>query len=95
MIFCSLHKNVIGSSILKTVGENCERIILFGSYAYGTPVIWQKNGCAMPKAILTPPLICPLAAASASTPIVNGTAGLFRLGHNPRPSTQGYGVYRL
>jgi predicted nucleotidyltransferase len=27
----------IKNSILKTVGENCERIILFGSYAYGTP----------------------------------------------------------
>jgi predicted nucleotidyltransferase len=27
----------IKNSILKTVGENCEKIILFGSYAYGTP----------------------------------------------------------
>jgi predicted nucleotidyltransferase len=27
----------IKNSILKTVGENCERIILFGSHAYGTP----------------------------------------------------------
>jgi predicted nucleotidyltransferase len=27
----------IKSSILKIVGENCEKIILFGSYAYGTP----------------------------------------------------------
>jgi predicted nucleotidyltransferase len=27
----------IKNSILKTVGKNCERIILFGSYAYGTP----------------------------------------------------------
>jgi len=27
----------IKDSILKTVGEDCERIILFGSYAYGTP----------------------------------------------------------
>jgi predicted nucleotidyltransferase len=27
----------IKNSILKTVGENCEKIILFGSYAYSTP----------------------------------------------------------
>jgi predicted nucleotidyltransferase len=27
----------IKNSILKIVGENCEKIILFGSYAYGTP----------------------------------------------------------
>jgi len=27
----------IKNSILETVGENCEKIILFGSYAYGTP----------------------------------------------------------
>ncbi|MDR1429991.1 MAG: nucleotidyltransferase domain-containing protein [Spirochaetaceae bacterium] len=27
----------IKDSILQTVGENCESIILFGSYAYGTP----------------------------------------------------------
>jgi predicted nucleotidyltransferase len=27
----------IKDSILKTVGKDCERIILFGSYAYGTP----------------------------------------------------------
>jgi predicted nucleotidyltransferase len=27
----------IKNSILKTAGENCERIILFGSHAYGTP----------------------------------------------------------
>jgi len=27
----------IKDSILKTVGENCERIILFGSHAYGIP----------------------------------------------------------
>ena len=27
----------IKESILKTVGSDCERIILFGSYAYGTP----------------------------------------------------------
>ncbi|GHU07593.1 hypothetical protein FACS1894151_02140 [Spirochaetia bacterium] len=27
----------IKDSILDTVGENCEKIILFGSYAYGTP----------------------------------------------------------
>jgi predicted nucleotidyltransferase len=27
----------IKDSILKTVGEDCERIILFGSHAYGTP----------------------------------------------------------
>jgi predicted nucleotidyltransferase len=27
----------IKNSILKTVGENCEKIILFGSHAYGTP----------------------------------------------------------
>jgi predicted nucleotidyltransferase len=27
----------IKDSILKTVGENCEKIILFGSYAYGEP----------------------------------------------------------
>jgi predicted nucleotidyltransferase len=27
----------IKDSILKTVGEDCEKIILFGSYAYGTP----------------------------------------------------------
>ena len=27
----------IKNSILKTVGNNCEQIILFGSYAYGTP----------------------------------------------------------
>ena len=27
----------IKDSILRTVGNNCEKIILFGSYAYGTP----------------------------------------------------------
>jgi predicted nucleotidyltransferase len=27
----------IKDSILTTVGENCEKIYLFGSYAYGTP----------------------------------------------------------
>ena len=27
----------IKDSILKTVGDDCERIILFGSHAYGTP----------------------------------------------------------
>jgi predicted nucleotidyltransferase len=27
----------IKDSILKTVGDDCEKIILFGSYAYGTP----------------------------------------------------------
>ena len=27
----------IRDSILKTVGNDCERIILFGSHAYGTP----------------------------------------------------------
>jgi predicted nucleotidyltransferase len=27
----------IKDSILNTVGESCEKIILFGSYAYGTP----------------------------------------------------------
>jgi predicted nucleotidyltransferase len=27
----------IKNSILQTVGENCEKIILFGSYAYGVP----------------------------------------------------------
>ena len=27
----------IKDSILKTVGENCEKIILFGSHAYGMP----------------------------------------------------------
>ena len=28
----------IKENILSTVGEKCEKIILFGSYAYGTPV---------------------------------------------------------
>jgi predicted nucleotidyltransferase len=28
---------MIKNSILDTVGETCEKIILFGSYAYGTP----------------------------------------------------------
>ena len=28
---------VIKDSILKTVGDDCEKIILFGSHAYGTP----------------------------------------------------------
>ncbi|GMO21278.1 MAG: nucleotidyltransferase domain-containing protein [Spirochaetaceae bacterium] len=27
----------IKDMILETLGENCEKIILFGSYAYGTP----------------------------------------------------------
>jgi predicted nucleotidyltransferase len=27
----------IKNSILSTIGETCEKIILFGSYAYGTP----------------------------------------------------------
>ena len=27
----------IKNCILNTVGENCEKIILFGSHAYGTP----------------------------------------------------------
>jgi predicted nucleotidyltransferase len=27
----------IKESILNTVGENCEKLILFGSHAYGTP----------------------------------------------------------
>ena len=29
--------NSIKDTILHTVGENCEKIILFGSYAYGVP----------------------------------------------------------
>jgi len=29
--------HAIKDSILDTVGENCEKIILFGSHAYGTP----------------------------------------------------------
>ena len=28
----------IKDSILSTVGDDCEKIILFGSYAYGTPL---------------------------------------------------------
>jgi len=28
---------IIKDSILKTVGNDCEKIILFGSHAYGTP----------------------------------------------------------
>jgi predicted nucleotidyltransferase len=28
---------VIKDNILNTVGETCEKIILFGSYAYGKP----------------------------------------------------------
>jgi predicted nucleotidyltransferase len=29
--------NAIKDNILSTVGDECEKIILFGSYAYGTP----------------------------------------------------------
>jgi predicted nucleotidyltransferase len=33
----------IRDDILKTVGSDCERIYLFGSYAYGTPRIGGDN----------------------------------------------------
>jgi predicted nucleotidyltransferase len=50
----------IKSSILKTVGEDCEKIILFGSYAYGTPgkdsdydiFVVLKDGTEKPVVVL-------------------------------------------
>ena len=50
----------IKDSILNTVGEDCERIILFGSHAYGTPVegsdydifVVLKDGTEKPILIL-------------------------------------------
>jgi len=50
----------IKDSILNTVGDDCERIILFGSHAYGTPVegsdydifVVLKDGTEKPILIL-------------------------------------------
>jgi predicted nucleotidyltransferase len=50
----------IKNSILKTVGGNCEKIILFGSYAYGTPgtgsdydiFVVLKDGTEKPLVVL-------------------------------------------
>ena len=50
----------IKDSILKTVGSDCERIILFGSHAYGTPgessdydvFVVLKDGAEKPILIL-------------------------------------------
>ena len=50
----------IKDSILDTVGENCEKIILFGSHAYGTPretsdydvFVVLKDGSEMPILVL-------------------------------------------
>jgi len=50
----------IKDSILQTVGNDCERIILFGSYAYGTPgkdsdydvFVVLKDGSEKPISVL-------------------------------------------
>ena len=50
----------IKNSILSTVGNNCEKIILFGSHAYGTPVedsdydvfVVLKDGSEKPITVL-------------------------------------------
>jgi predicted nucleotidyltransferase len=50
----------IKNSILNTVGETCEKIILFGSHAYGTPhkdsdydiFVVLKDGSEMPIIVL-------------------------------------------
>jgi predicted nucleotidyltransferase len=33
----------IKDDIVRTIGDDCERVYLFGSYAYGTPRIGGKN----------------------------------------------------
>jgi predicted nucleotidyltransferase len=50
----------IKDSILNTVGDDCEKIILFGSYAYGAPgedsdydfYVVQKDGTEKPILVL-------------------------------------------
>jgi predicted nucleotidyltransferase len=66
----------IKDCILRTVGENCEKIILFGSYAYGTPnkesdydfFVVLKDGTEKPVLVLQE-IYCNLAKNKAYTPV--------------------------
>jgi len=67
---------VIKDSILHTVGEDCEKIILFGSYAYGTPdkesdydfFVVLKDGTEKPILVLQK-IYCNLAKNKAYVPV--------------------------
>ena len=66
----------IKDCILQTVGENCEKIILFGSYAYGTPnkesdydfFVVLKDGTEKPVLVLQN-IYCNLAKNKSYTPV--------------------------
>jgi len=66
----------IKNSILNTVGEDCEKIILFGSYAYGTPskesdydfFVVLKDGTEKPILVLQN-IYCNLAKNKAYVPV--------------------------
>jgi predicted nucleotidyltransferase len=66
----------IKDCILQTVGENCEKIILFGSYAYGTPskesdfdfFVVLKDGTEKPVLVLQE-IYCNLAKSKKYTPV--------------------------
>jgi len=66
----------IKNSILNTVGDSCEKIILFGSYAYGNPdkdsdynfFVVLKDGTDKPILVLQN-IYCNLAKNPAYTPV--------------------------
>jgi predicted nucleotidyltransferase len=66
----------IKDSILNTVGEDCEKIILFGSYAYGTPdkesdydfFVVLKDGTKKPILVLQN-IYCNLAKNKTYVPV--------------------------
>jgi predicted nucleotidyltransferase len=66
----------IKNSILHTVGEDCEKIILFGSYAYGIPdnesdydfFVVLKDGTEKPVLVLQE-IYCNLAKNKNYTPV--------------------------
>jgi len=66
----------IKDCILQTVGEDCEKIILFGSYAYGTPskesdydfFVVLKDGTEKPVLVLQN-IYCNLARNKTYTPV--------------------------
>ena len=66
----------IKDSILHTVGENCEKIILFGSHAYGTPneksdydfFVVLKDGTEKPILVLQN-IYCNLAKNQSYVPV--------------------------
>jgi len=66
----------IKDNILHTVGEDCEKIILFGSYAYGTPdkesdydfFVILKDGTEKPILVLEN-IYCNLAKNKNYTPV--------------------------